>query len=58
MKYEYKLVSADRSSEIPYINLTYLDNGWEVVGSVSQHIGGQTYYGGMVVFTLRRPIPE
>ena len=60
MKYEYKLVTADNDSDIRNINLYYLDKGWEVVGSVSQHISSvpdHTVHG-MIVFTLRRPIPE
>lgn len=62
MKYKYILVSCTKSSGIDIINRTYLDEGWEVVDSVSQHMSGTGSgifpEGGMVIFTLRKEIHQ
>lgn len=62
MNYEYKLITISKESDIHEINREYLQKGWEVFSSVSQHVGGSSWSGtpplGFIVFTLRKKISD
>lgn len=53
---EYILVSVQDTMDVNNLNRNYLEKGWEVVSSVSQHMGGANSKSGMIIFTLRRSL--